>query len=371
MGQWYFDGTKSSLGGNAQMTFVPAVRLSNKFSLLPTFQTNYRGTRHAQELAGGNTLFQDTWENAIDLKGVWNIGSSWKGRLRTNYRNKWFRETSNEVWNKGLYDYKILGLGGEIEKFWGKKHAAAVGYDYSFLKFPNYNSLESTQSPDLAREFSGDDVLDANIQLYTFRGRTALPWRINTGVQAYYSPREFPDQAVVDLTGLLTTTDREDTQFGTSINFERFFPTPNKTFIITNLVYGYTTLDSNQNHYDARLTTFVSDYFDYGEQKLGGSISYGFIKTIYGHMVFDISSFYTKRDYDKRVIQDGEGNYMTEKLYTEESTLNLAYSCPLSKNFKIRASAYFGRSKSNNDYEVLYRYNFNSANYQFGFTYDY
>src|SRR5690348_5776996 len=64
MGQWYFDGSRSSLGGNAALSVVPALRFSNRFSVLPSIQSRYRGTRSTEELAGGNTLFQDTWENA-------------------------------------------------------------------------------------------------------------------------------------------------------------------------------------------------------------------------------------------------------------------------------------------------------------------
>src|SRR5688572_21638973 len=67
-GQWYFEGENSALGGNAALNFVPAIRFTNRFSLIPSIETNYRGTRSAEELAGGSTLFQDTWENATSVK---------------------------------------------------------------------------------------------------------------------------------------------------------------------------------------------------------------------------------------------------------------------------------------------------------------
>src|SRR5688572_25655357 len=67
-GQWYFDGEDSSMGGNAALQLVPAYKFSEKFVLIPNIETNYRGTRSAEELAGGNTLFTDTWESGLGLK---------------------------------------------------------------------------------------------------------------------------------------------------------------------------------------------------------------------------------------------------------------------------------------------------------------
>src|SRR5258708_1183293 len=59
MGQWYSNGAKSTLGGNAGLSFFPALRFTNQLSLIPSVSSNYRGTRSAEELAGGNTPFQD------------------------------------------------------------------------------------------------------------------------------------------------------------------------------------------------------------------------------------------------------------------------------------------------------------------------
>jgi len=140
-GQWYFEGERSALGGNAHLTFIPALRFSNRFSLIPTIETNYRGTRSTDELAGGSNLFQDTWENAIGVKAVHSFGKKWKVREKIKYRTKFFRETTNESLGKGLYDYEIYSVGTELERKWGKRYSIALGYDFSFLKFPNYNSL--------------------------------------------------------------------------------------------------------------------------------------------------------------------------------------------------------------------------------------
>lgn len=370
-GQWYFEGERSSMGGNAAFAFVPAIRFTNKFSLIPTIETNYRGTRSAEELAGGTNLFQDTWENSLGLKAVHGLNSRWNLRERVGYRHKWFRETTDESFTDGLYDYGILTTGAEIERHWKKTASVALAYDFSLLSFPNYSSLESEQTPDLAREFSGDKVLDQQIHVMSLRSNFPLPGKITGGIQTVYSPRYYPDQNVVQLSGLLSNIEREDTLTGGSLNLERMFDTPKNTKLIASVHYGFASLDSNQNHYDARLTEFVGNFYDYDQHTVGSQLTLGFGKLEQGPMTIETGFSYSRRNYGSRVIQDVDGNYLSDKLYINESSFNLGFGFPLTKNFRLRSTATFGRSKSNNDYETLYRYNYSNSSYLFGVTFDY
>ena len=370
-GQWYFDGERSSLGGNVNLTFVPALRYSNRFSLVPIIETKYRGTRSAEELAGGNTLFQDTWETGATIKAVHNLGRKWKLRERVGARTKLFRETTNESLGKGLYDYRIYTVGSEIERKWGKRTSVALGYDFSFLMFPNYDSLESNQSDDLAREFAGDDALDTYIHLVALRSTFPLYWKMSGSFQGYYSPRNYRDQTVVDLSGLLSPEKRLDRFTGTSFALERFFKMSSKMHFLTNISYGYAAHDSNQNHYDARLTTFVPDFYDYDQQKVGGQLSFAYGLNQLGPIVFDTGVSYSIRNYRHRVTQNSNGAYLNSKLWQEDITTTVGFSYPLTKFFRLRTVATFGHSRSNTNYEEVYRYNYNNANYQFGFTYEY
>jgi hypothetical protein len=187
-GQWYFEGTKSALGGNVYFNFVPALQYSDKFTLIPSIETNYRGTRSAEELAGGNTLFQDTWENALSVKGVHTLNERWSVKERVAGRTKWFRETTDETWTNGLYDYNSVTVGAEVERKWGKVVALSLGYDFSLLTFPNYSSLESTQSGDNAREFSGSNVLDSQVHLLSMHYKTPLLWGVRSSMGLFYNP---------------------------------------------------------------------------------------------------------------------------------------------------------------------------------------
>ena len=58
-------------------------------------ESSYQGTRSAEELAGGDTFFQDTWVNGVSVKAVHSLSEQWTVRERVGYRSKWFRETTD------------------------------------------------------------------------------------------------------------------------------------------------------------------------------------------------------------------------------------------------------------------------------------
>jgi hypothetical protein len=369
-GQYFFDGQKSALGGNLGVQFVPAYKVSERLAFVPSVESNYRGTRSAEELAGGSTLFQDTWENALGFKAVMSPTERWTYRARVGARMKWFRETADEEWNDGLYDYRSGSLGAEAERKWGARSLAA-GYDFSMLQFPNYSSLESSQSSDLSRELAGDHVLDAAIHVLSLRARTPLPGRFHAEASGYLAPRMYTDQHVVGLSGLFTSSERLDTTSGVNLALDRSFRGPKSSMISATLLYGYLGLQSNQNHYDARLTTFVPDFYDYDQQTTGAQFRVGFGQTGAGPMSLDFAGTYSHRNYRSRPIQDTDGAYVTERLHVIETSVTAGFSYPLTRNIRARVSSTVGRSRSNNKFEELYRYNYSNANYQFGFVYEY
>ena len=370
-GQWYFEGEESALGGNASLLFVPALRYSERFSLLPFVETHYRGTRSAEELAGGNTLFQDTWETGLGVKAVHRLGNKWKVKEKIGARMKLFRETTDENWTDGLYDYRILTIGGEVERGVGRAASAAVGYDFSVLQFQNYASLESGDGADFAREFSGEDVLDANVHLLSARFETPFAWRTALSLSGYHSPRFYTDQTVVLLSGELSSEKRRDRFAGADVGFDRTFSFAKGLRVGAGVRLGYASMDSNQNHYDARLTRFVAAFYDYDQRSAGTTLSVGFGRSAQGPMVVDAGFSVSRRDYRHRTIQAADGSYLAEKLRVTETATSLGFSYPLSRNLRARISGTVGTSRSNNDFEDVYRYNYDNANYQFGFTYDY
>jgi hypothetical protein len=169
----------------------------------------------------------------------------------------------------------------------------------------------------------------------------------------------------------LTATERTDTTSGVNFSLDRSFRGPRSSVMQASILYGYLGLQSNQNHYDARLTTFVPDFYDYDQQSVGAQVRMGFGQTGAGPMTVDLGGSYTHRNYRSRPIQDVDGAYKTERLYQIETSVIAGFGYPLTRNLQARVSTSIGRSTSNNEYEELYRYNYSNANYQLGFVYEY
>ncbi len=345
-GQWYFDGKESSLGGDAAVTFVPALQFSNRLALIPTLESNYQGTRSAEELAGGNTFFQDTWSNGVNLKAVHNFSERWSVRERVGYRMKWFRETTDERWNHGLYDYRFPTIGVETGYDFSKRLRLTVGYDFSYLQFPNYVSLESQQSTDNAREFSGGAVLDSRVHLWSARTTVPLFWKMSSEIMFTYSPRDYIDQHVVVLSGELTSERRRDLLTSAALNLNRTFHMSRSTKLIGGLQYNHYDFNSNQNHYDAAVTHFVPDFYDYDQNGIGTQLTLAFGTITAGPMLIDAGYNYSHRNYRSRVIQSNAGAYMSEKLYQIDQNINLGFSYPLTRAVRVRATSTFGQSLS-------------------------
>jgi hypothetical protein len=370
-GQYFFDGKQSALGGNAAIQFVPAYKFSEKLAVLPSIESNYRGTRSAEELAGGSTLFQDTWESALGLKAVMTPSDRWTYRGRLSGRMKLFRETTDEKWTDGLYDYQSASVGAEAERKWSSKFSLAGGYDFSYLRFPNYKSLESSQTGDLARELAGDNVLDSTIHMLSMRAHATLPARFSADLAAYLAPRLYTDQRVVTLSGLFKDTKRVDTTSGFNLSLGRPFRGPWSSMLSGELMYGYLGMNSNQNHYDAKFTAFIPNFYDYAQQSVGAQLSAGFGQTGAGPMTVDLGTSYSHRNYTSRPIQGEDGAYLSEHLHVIETSVTAGFTYPLTRSLRARVTSSLGRSRSNNHFEELYRYNYSNANYQFGFTYEY
>ncbi|MFN0118260.1 MAG: hypothetical protein ACKVQC_08245 [Elusimicrobiota bacterium] len=370
-GQYYFEGEKSGLGGNVGINFIPAIKFSEKNSLISNVESQYRGTRSAEELAGGNTLFQDSWDNAINIKAIQNNQKGFKLKERMGVRQKWYRETSDENWNKGLYDYRTFTGGLEGEYSWGKKKKLALAYDFSFLKFPNYQSLEASQD-NLAREFSAENPLDNYIHVFSLGTELPLFFGFGLKMNIVYSPRFYTDQTIVNKSGLLTASKRNDVYSGLTSGIDKRWGFGHWGIFTSRLNMGYTNFSSNQNNYDARVARFNDDYYSYDVKSVGAQFSLGIKGPQAGPIILETGYSYSHKNYLNRHIQTVAGNYNeNEKLFITDSMVNLGFSYPIAKHFRAKIQSNFGQTRSNNDYEAVYQYNYNNSNYQFGFTYEY
>ena len=162
MGQTLQDGKSTSWNGNANLQFTPALKFSESWGLIPTYAGSYQGTKSVSDLGSGGQLFQDSMSHSLRVKGIWRSGN-FKLKPQAGYRWEFLRETTDEKWGKGLFDYRKPSLGLEAE--YAVAEAVTVGFsaDWYRIEFPNYRSLESTVAGQgLGREQASGRTLDTN-----------------------------------------------------------------------------------------------------------------------------------------------------------------------------------------------------------------
>ena len=366
-GQHFFGGSASSVAGNFTGMVAPAVAFNDRWSLIPTWQGEYRGTRDVQELAGGGTLFQDSTRQSLTVKGVRAAGA-WKYKASLGASDEWLRETKDEDWGKGLFDNRKFSGGVEAEYDFSKALGGRLAYDYYTLAFPNYRSLETAADPTLARELAGTKVLDSKSHLLTFSMWSPFPGKMRAELGAYYNLRSFDDQNTLDSSGQFTGTGRQDKTLNLSAGLGSRAFTLGSSRVLGDLDLSYGMNESNQNHFDASQTYFVPKYYNYTQWAAQPRITAALGEK---HWVVTAGLGYTKRQYSDRLVQDAEGVYQASKTRITETTASLGLTYPYSKNFKVRAVGSMAWSDSNMNYERVFRYKYKIANYLVGFSYEY
>jgi len=367
-GQHFFDGDVSALSGNISAVISPAVKFNEKWTLVPTYMGNYQGTRDVQELAGGGTLFQDSTGHGVNVKGIYSVSPSWKMKASAGAKTELLRETKDESWGDGLFDYRKYSGGLEAQYSFSDNANARVSYDYYMLAFPNYQSLESAQDPTLTRELVGTDVLNSRNHMVGLGIESPLPGNMKADFNVYYNMRGYGDQPVVNSAGNTTSTDRDDkvTVAGVVLSAPLFMAEGLR--LIGELGYTFSMTDSNQNHYDARKTTFLADYYDYSQNTIAPGLIAAIGETPW---VVNLGGAWNHRTYDSRPVQNGNGDYLTSKIDITEISAVMGVGYPVTKQLKIRTQATLGWSDSNMEYEKTFKYNYKIANYLLGFSYEY
>src|SRR5258708_463265 len=145
-GQNYYNGSASSFRGLASLKQSSYTQFNERWSLVPLYAGNYRGTKQVTDLVGGGTLFQDSQDHTFSTKLIGSFTNGLKLKAVGGYGLEWLRETKDESWTKGLYDNRRSFGGGEAEGPWDKDRSSRLDYYYYLIRFTHYQPLESGPS---------------------------------------------------------------------------------------------------------------------------------------------------------------------------------------------------------------------------------
>lgn len=379
-GQYFFAGDRTKLNGNVAARIAPIMKMSDEWTFLPLYRGSYRGTKGVTDAVGSGTLFQQEMDHRVAFTGVYTApDSDWKLKPSVNYKYEFLKETRDEAWGKGLFDYQTAGLSFEGEKVYRDPFSYRLGYDFYYVRFTNYESLESQSGVDpsgnrLNRENAGTRVLDTFNHQVSFVTTVPLPAEepkvsLEMGYRGLL--QMFPDQPLIDKQGQPILSNRRD--FTNSLSFSLAYPRPvfgGRARMSSGWYLGLSRNDSNQSTYDAGQTRYVPETYTYYSFTTGpnATFSWGEEKR---PVTAGLGFLFSTQRYLGRLVQDGTGLYLGEMQHQERYILNLSYGYPVAQNFRLTAQTNFLWADSNMKYERTYKYTYNAATYLMGFTYDY
>ncbi|MBU0952536.1 MAG: hypothetical protein KKH91_06940 [Elusimicrobia bacterium] len=373
LGQYAFEKESGSYNGNLNIDFVPAIKFSDKFSLLPAFYLGYNGVKDVTELVGGGTLVQQSADYNIALKPIINLSKNVKLRAKVGYMNQLFQETTDETWGKGLFDYNKVTAGADISH----KNITA-GYSCYTIVFPNYNTLAETETKEkygseLSSSSVGKKILDFSASEISAYGKIypldsfVIDWSFG------YNLKSFADQKVItEIVNVYKPENRADNSIAVSVFPSIALIPAGPVTLLGGLNVSMINYNSTQNHYNVKATSqdnpYTPKYYDYSETQIAPVVSCSF-NTI--PLKVDLSYQMGSRKYTERLAQDSAGTNLADKTKTDTNYLSLGLTYPLFEKMSLKMLVSQFNSVSNMKYEQVYRYNYTTSNYFVGVTYEY
>ena len=370
-----FKGDRGSISGNADAVFAPAIRLDERWSLLPSLRSTYEGTRRVADVLGTATPVQERMEHKVAFRAVWADPSSrWRLKPGISYKLSFLNETADETWGKGLFDERLWTIGGEAELLTVEPHSVRASIDWFDASYPNYTSLESQAALrfpglPLARELVGDQILDRNgVRLgVAFDMPVGERLRLDAGLSTVWS--RYGRQKVVNDAGQFDADSRAD--FLTSLSASVRMPHEWNADLraLGSLTFGAGVLASNQNGYDASRGKFLAKFYDYRELSVTPAV-----RLLVGPerrtVTADLSVGWRRRMYLNRQAQSRAGDYTGGTLSTTEWTVASTLMYPIVSRFSLVFTLERASASSNQRFERFYRYAYEATSMLAGFRWD-
>ncbi|MFH1416236.1 MAG: hypothetical protein ABIH89_09170 [Elusimicrobiota bacterium] len=372
-GNSFFEGEASSFAGNLHMDFVPVIRFNQRTSLLPKYTGIYTGTSVAMDIEDEDYLYQQSQDHSGSLKLIHKLSDRLKLKLSGGYITELLRETKDESWGEGLYDYDSTYGELEFEERFQTSLPFIIkaGYRYYTMRFPNYESLASEEDMELI----GKNIFDTDNSSFFLKSDIFLPLDVHNRWEYSYNRSKYLDQKLVTDAGDYSEEKRLNQTHKLKCTLYYTLPESNswrarraghKTYL--RLFLSWKQRISNQNHFNTDVLTFISDYYSYTKLGIGPSVT---VKFVPSNIKFYLGYEYSRKQYKERPVQDEDGYYEDDKFFSDTSIISLGIYYPLTKSLTLNLSGNYSDVRSNTEYEAYYSYNYSSANYLLGVSYEY
>lgn len=355
-------GHKAIGGALIDCSVSPVIKLNNRNYIIPLYNINYIRELQIISEEEGDWLAMETLSHNVYLTYKKLLTKKLTAKVSGLGTWAYYKETRDEDWSEGLYDY--IDKGGMLDFEYTLSEPKAKIYrelgfetEYYRRKYPNFKSLISLATPTAPEEHEKDyDGIK-----FTLAFLEQNPDGLSFEVEYQPLLKYFIDKLAVDSDGVLISgRKREDNQHTANVNFSYPF-SKRLTF---GLDYQMIFNRSNQNFYDSRDTIILSDdiftshYYSYKSFGVKPKITYDIPLTKEKNLTTYLNYSYLDRIYSDRKAQGSNGAYTDSREEDQYHTIGVGFSYPLTNKIKALCLFNYTKAKSNMKYEEYYRYNY-------------
>ncbi len=338
----------------------PVIKFSDRTYLIPLYNSSFKKERQIISVEEGARIYSHTQSHnlSLALKRIHTPRLSSRSNLFVGWNLN--KETADESWGEGLYDYRDRGFEVDLQYTTQETEDRVgmlnFGLQYYRRDYPNFKSLISLASP------TAPEVNEKNYDGYRATVGYELTRAQDLTFGAQYSAllKNFCDKKVIDSGGILQDEEREDNVHTINLNM-RYAPSEKFTLgLDSELVIN----QSNQNFHDSRDTVpltddvFTPDYFDYLSYELGPSLTYIHKLKKGGDVRFKFDYSFLVRDYPGRKAQEQDDTYTDDDQTDLVHRFSATVSYPLTKRLRWIFLYEYSINRSNMEYERYYRYDY-------------
>jgi hypothetical protein len=368
-GQYFFGSRSGAFNGYGILDAQLAKSYSTSSGLIVSARSVYTGFKQVNELSGGGTLFQQSLDDSIGAKWIKRYEGGYSLKPRIGVKNELFRETKDEKWGEGLYDFNRYEAGLTLERKTRLGLSTPWTYQFSWdfydTRYTRFKSLASQYGQELAAPNPGSRVLDTFTNQFSYDSELDLPGFMKAEIFAAVSLVDYPDQRVINSAGAYLSSKRSDSYQALNLGLSKRLndlDALGRIRPVLGLTAGLANLFSNQNHLDTdpKHLKYIGSYYDYLETRLAPNAQFSFISS---GLVLRLGYEFAVRRYTDRLAQKADGTYTQSRLSQYSSSASLEAAYPLAHSLDLKLQGNWAASYSNNRYEQVYRYNYESSMY--------
>ncbi|MBN1913649.1 MAG: hypothetical protein JW788_04545 [Candidatus Omnitrophica bacterium] len=353
--------------------YSPVVKLDKTLFLIPLYTVQFEKIRQYLPEDEGNHLSTVYFvQNAVlslrkEFKPNWYAKATALGTWSYN------KETRDENWGKGLYDYQDAGWAFDVrhkKKGQGYQQEYSVKFEYYRRRYPNFSTLLSSTSPApperREKDYLGYKYIAGFNHIYADGSRLYL--------KPYFLVKYFTDKYTIEEDGTLNTDKRRKDYV---LNIDYGLSKILAKGLLFSLDNSYTYNTSNLDFYDSQDTVslsddaFTKDFYVYHKNTLTPSFEYSYSLGEKKEVKFKAGYTFAYRDYENRKVQSVDGGYSNKRQKDREHSVFSSLAVPINKNLDALLKYSYTWVRSNQDYQAYYRYTYDAYRIEAGLGIDF